>query len=273
MQTSGQETNVMIADQELMELEFYRAAPPGLAELRDEWGRLSRERLGLSRQQWLHTAATELLRALLTGDDVEPALCSLGEARAAAGVSLADTLADLAVLDELAPWHFRHPSMHLDRLATAAAVGTAWAETYHESSPMSCLDELTGLVTTPFLVARLEQIYRHCDYLGMCPSDTYTLVVAQIDRKDPSPFTRVAQRLRLARDLRLCFPGGDTLAVFEPTEASQTMAALTSRVPELPTAMGGLAMGGGRRRIWAETLPDDVEEAVELVSHLPNCEA
>lgn len=246
-----------------------RREPSGIAELRDEWGRLSRERIGLTRQEWVHPATGELLRAIHDGTDVQPALIRFGTARAEAGVGLAETYADLAVLQVLLPPQGHH-AVDLASLATAAVVGAAWAEAASTGlDRTSCIDELTGLVTAPFLEARLEQIYRHCAYLDLHPGDAYALVVAQLARFEPSPFTRVARRLRLAGDLRLCFPGSDTLAVLEATTAAQTMVALTSQGPDLAAAVEALSAGAGERRVWVEALPAEVGAAVELVRSLP----
>jgi hypothetical protein len=258
---------------DVIDLRARSGETPEVAELRDEWGRRSRERLGLTRQQWHHPAAAELVTAILGGAPFEPALVRLGEARAAAGVSLGETLADVAVLDELLPIDGPQPGS-LDNLATAGCIGGAWAEAHYGSdAPASCVDELTGLVTVPFLEARLQQIYRHCSYLGMRPTEAYALVVAQIDRQEPSPFRRVAQRLRLAGDLRLCFPGSDTLAVLDPTGEAQTMVALTSRAPELATAVEALAVDSGQRHVWVAALPPEVDDAIALVRTLPEIDA
>lgn len=256
---------------DVIDLRARRGDPPTIAEQRDDWFRSSRERLGLSRQQWFHPATTELLEALAEGAATDAALRRLGEARALAGVGLEETLADLAVLDELQPPpDGHHLPAHLDSLVTAALVGSAWAEAHAAQTLRSgCLDELTGLVTQPFLEARLAQVYRHCSYLDLRPADAHALVVARLGRHDPSPFARVAQRLRLAGDLRLCFPGSDTLAVLDPTEQAQTMVALTSRSPELPTAVEALRTARPGRDVWVEPLPDDVDAAVGLVRSLP----
>ncbi len=254
---------------EVIDLRSRRSAPSAAAELHDEWGRLSRERVGLSRQHWHHPVTTDLLLGALRGEDVRPALVRLGEARASAGVSLADTLADLATFCDVLTAAGAAVASNKDCLTLAATVGTAWAETYYgDADPPTCIDELTGLVTAPFLEARLEQIYRHCSYLGTPPADAYALVVAQISRDEASPFTRVARRLRLAGDLRLCFPGSDTLAVLEPTESSQTMVALTSRGADLATAVGLLGQGQGGRHVRVEALPADVADAISLVRGL-----
>lgn len=256
---------------DVIDLRARRGDPPTIAEQRDDWFRLTRERLGLTRQQWFHPATTELLEALADGTGTEPALRRLGEARALAGVGLEETLADLAVLDELLPPpDAHHRRAHLDSLVTAAAVGAAWAEAQAAQDLRSgCLDELTGLVTQPFLEARLAQVYRHCSYLDLRPADAHALVVARLGRHDPSPFARVAQRLRLAGDLRLCFPGSDTLAVLDATEHAQTMVALTSRSPELPTAVEALRAARAGREAWVEALPEGIDAAVGLVRSLP----
>lgn len=262
----------MGTSQGVIDLRARRGDPPTVAEQRDNWFRLTRDRLGLTRQQWFHPATTELLEALADGTDTELALRRLGEARALAGVGLEETLADLAVLDELLPPpDAQHRAVHLDSLVTAAAVGAAWAEAHAALTVRSgCLDELTGLVTQPFLEARLAQVYRHCSYLDLRPADAHALVVARLGRHDPSPFARVAQRLRLAGDLRLCFPGSDTLAVLDATERSQTMVALTSRSPELPTAVEELRCARPGRDVWVESLPEGVDAAVAAIRALPD---
>jgi len=94
---------------------------PTLDELHDRWGSSSRRRLGLSRQQWHNPATVDLVDAIAQGRDLTEALRAVGEARAWAGLSLDETLADLDVLAGLVP-----SSASAEALALRSRASAGW---------------------------------------------------------------------------------------------------------------------------------------------------
>lgn len=234
---------------------------PRVADLAAVWCRASSERVGLTRQRWYHPAIQEVLDALDLGLDLTWPLARLGEARAAAGVSLSDTLDDLNVLAGLLPVE---PAFSLDRLSAAAVVADAWFESAPRPDEPACVDSFTGLMTRHFLRGRLEQVYRNCAHLDVNASRAYVLVVVHLVDHPVSGFATMAQRLRAANALRECFPSGDTLALVAPSVLAGLVTApgnvdewITALETELPDQL-----------VWVERLPADAAEAVALVDDL-----
>jgi hypothetical protein len=245
-------------------------AAPTLAELHDQWNATSRARLGFSRQQWHHPATLDLVEAMGRGDDLSDALHRLGEARAGAGLSLDETLADLGVLAELTP-----SACHLDRdvgvgrvdtLRAASMIGTAWAEAFYaDVAAPGCTDPMTGLVTGTYLLARIAQLYQQCAAAGRRPDREHALVVLQIHCHDLSPFACMAARIHAAGRLRSTFPDADTLAILEPTNA---MVVLVDATEEVTERVAALRAAGPDDAIWVEHLGTTATEGQALVREL-----
>ena len=125
MATSRNEglTTVAIPDTNgiLVDLCDALSGAPTLDELHDRWGSSSRRRLGLSRQQWHNPATVDLVDAIAQGRDLTEALRAVGEARAWAGLSLDETLADLGVLAGLVP-----SSASAEALALRSRASAGW---------------------------------------------------------------------------------------------------------------------------------------------------
>lgn len=239
-------------------------------DLHDRWGATSRMRLGLSRQQWHHPATRDLVDAIAGGDLLEPALQRLGEARAGAGLSLDELLADLGVLAELVPAGAPAPAdtgiARVDTLRAASVAGTAWAEAFYaEIVAPGCTDPITGLATGAFLEARLSQRYHQCAANGRKAEREQVLVVLQVQCLDRSPFACVARRIDAAGRLRTAFPDGDTVALLEPTDA---MVVLTDSGPALANDVAALKAMCPEDAVWVEPLPAIADEAVALVREL-----
>jgi hypothetical protein len=234
---------------------------PRVADLASVWCRTSRERLGLSRQQWYHPAVQEVLDSLDLGLDLTWPLARLGEARAAAGVSLRTTLEDLDVLAGLLPVE---PAFSLDRLSAAAAVADAWLEAAPTGAEPACVDAFTGLMTSHFLRGRLEQVYRNGAQLGVSAPSSYVLVVVHLVTNPVSGFATMAQRLRAANALRACFPSADTLAVIEPS----VLTALVEAPSNVDEWIGALEAELPDQLVWVERLPEAPADAVALVDEL-----
>lgn len=242
---------------------------PTLDELHDRWRSSSRARLGLSRRQWHHPATLDLVDAITQGVDLTEALRAVGEARAGAGLSLDETLADLNVLAELIPssalTDARTPDDALRRVDTwraASVAGTAWAESFYGGvlAP-ACIDPLTGLVTGNYLEARLAQLYRQAAATGRRPDQRHVLVVIEVRGCDLSPFASIAQRIRSAGAARAAFPNADTLAVLEPTGA---MVVLTANDESLANDVAAVQATVRHAAVWVEKLPAGLDAALAL---------
>lgn len=240
-----------------------------LDQLHDSWSSASRIRLGFSRQQWFHPATYGLVDAITAGVDLTEALRAIGEARAGAGLSLDETLADLDVLaDLLASMPRGRPDHGIDRvdsLRAASVTGTAWAEAFYDRivAP-NCTDPVTGLVTDSYLEARLGQLY-HQAARGGRPDRDHVLVVLQINCRDLSPFACVAQRIRAAGAFRAAIADADTIALLEPTHA---MVALVENNESLAEAVAAIRVTEPGDCVWVEHLGATADEAVALVREL-----
>lgn len=245
-------------------------APPTFAELHDRWCVESRTRLGLSRQQWHHPATGRLVAALADGADLQHALAALGEARAGAGLSLDETLSDLAILGRLVPDPpCGEPDLgilRVDTLRAASVAGTAWAEAFYgEIEAPGCTDPVTGLATGAYLEARLEQLYRQAAHRRRGPDESHVLVVLELRSAGTSPFGAIARRIRAAAELRSTLAVSDTIAILEPTHA---LVALVEDGPGLGSHVASLASAATRDRVWVEHLPAAVDGALGLVREL-----
>jgi hypothetical protein len=74
-------------------------------------------------------------------------------------------------------------------------------------------DALTGLASLSMLSLRLEEIYGHCEALGMRPSTTFALLVIEPDLGRCTPLVRDAVRVLVADEAARTFSHGETVAV------------------------------------------------------------
>ena len=211
-----------------------------------------------------------VVATLADGADLTDALARLGEARADAGLSLDETLSDLAVLGRLVPDPpATDPDVgiaRVDTLRAASVAGTAWAEAFYGGiTGPGCTDPVTGLATGAYLEARVEQLYRQGAHRRRGPDQTHVLVVLELRSAGTSPFGAVARRIRAAGELRSTLAASDTIAILEPTHA---LVALVEDGPGLGSHVDALAVGATRDRVWVERLPATVDGALGLVREL-----
>lgn len=74
-------------------------------------------------------------------------------------------------------------------------------------------DALTGLASLGVLSLRLEEIYGHCEALGMRPSTAFGLLVIEPDLGERTPLVRDAVRVLIADEAIRTFSHGETIAV------------------------------------------------------------
>lgn len=146
---------------------------------------------------WWTPAVEQAIKAVNRGHGLTRACMALGDARARAGVGIAEGMTDLAALFRV----FGSPNPPLAALRSFA---TGWAEAgFAPIGELRCEDPLTGLVSVAYLRTRLAEIYREGTARAYC------LVVVTLTVADA--WERVAAMLRLATLLREVFPLGDTL--------------------------------------------------------------
>ncbi|MEV4159394.1 hypothetical protein [Nonomuraea dietziae] len=160
---------------------------------------------------WWTPAVEQAIKAVNRGHGLTRACMALGDARARAGVGIAEGMTDLAAL-------FRLLGGADPPLAALRSFATGWAEAgFAPIGELRCEDPLTGLVSVAYLRTRLAEIYREGTARRHC------LVVVTVTVADA--WERVAALLHVAALLREVFPLGDTLVRLGHGRA----AALTTR--------------------------------------------
>ncbi|MGH9243386.1 MAG: hypothetical protein ACRD29_03525 [Acidimicrobiales bacterium] len=193
----------------------------------ERWFQGTGRRLALGRTAWDTPAVVAVAESWAAGADPLPALRRLGEERAAAGMTLDEVLDDLAEAVSVLP---RYRRRRLRLLELAAAVGTGWADGVgHLARSAGCVDPLTGLPTVGYLTTRLDEVYRHCEALGLWAPDLYRFVVVQLDDELPS-VSGLARTVEVALLLQDAFPGGEIVA----RVSRLAYLALASNTPTLP---------------------------------------
>jgi len=249
------------------------------AQIRDEWRRRSLATGWRMPDDWHSEAVDEVLgacqnRALARGEaglaaagapPLAAACAGLGRSRARAGVGIAETIDDLAVLfavlgeGEGRQWD---PPLQL-----VGAIAEGWAEeSVSQFAHVGCEDPLSGLATLSYLRTRLAEVYREAEQGGTSPAETHRLLVVGLPRR-PDPWRRLALPILVGRDLRAAFPGGETLSLAKPGPAI----ALVPARSDLPLRYARL-----RRNIQAAfgtqirmtPLPGRLTEALRLVDEL-----
>jgi hypothetical protein len=230
------------------------------AELRDAWQERSLAAGWNHPDDWWSPAVDTVTAAVRTGADLAGPLRLLGESRGRAGAGIAETLDDLgALLDVIGC-----PSAPLALVKPVAEgwAGTGLASLTHDT----CEDPLTGLVTMPYLRTRLGELYREALRDGTCPGDTHRLLLINLTASS-SEWQRLARAIVIGHDLRMAFPGGETLSLADRNHL--IVLARESPVPDLATAglRRKLADAHGAR-VQVFRLPSRHREALRLLDEL-----
>lgn len=242
-------------------------APLSSAELQRRWWEQSREAGWIFSSDWYDPAVDAVCEACVSGTDLWPSAQRLGSARAGAGVSLGETLADVDELTNVAP------GVPTDVLQRAVALG--WAEESVAPAP-AVFDPLTGLVSVEYLRIRLGEVYRGADVAGTDVSDTHALVVVAVELSGMAGWDRVTPLLLAGDAMRTVFDGEHTLARL----ADHMAVVLTPREEMLPRRSQLLAgmladrlskagpFPASAPRIWIERLPTSLSAAVGMIQEL-----
>jgi hypothetical protein len=195
-----------------------------------------------------------------------PACAGLGQARAEAGVGLAEALDDLAAL-------YRTLPVGAPPLPAVRAFVESWADVWlRVVADAGCVDPLTELASRGYLRARLTELYRAAEQTAERVPDRYRLVVVTLDaasRPEGRPGWRLLlRRVAVAEALREAFPGGETLAAVAPDRA---VAIVDQRLPDpvhrLRDVLAGRP-GIAPVRVTTAELPERVAGLAELLTEL-----
>ncbi|MTD14140.1 GGDEF domain-containing protein [Nakamurella sp. YIM 132087] len=244
-----------------------RPVTSGSSELHDEWRLRTTSLAWTFPADWEDPAVEALCEAIDEGGNIWPAAERLGRARAAAGVSLAEALADIDVLATITD------PRYTESLRRAVSLG--WADRV-TAPPAAVSDPLTGLVTPEYLKVRLAEIYRAAEVEGGAVPDSSALVVVRLDLTDRTGWQRVLPMILSADVMRSVFDGGRTLAQLGPSVAvvlTDRDAVLARRARLLATMIGSqLAVDPAASipdpQVWIENLPPTYNSALDLLGEL-----
>ncbi len=215
-----------------------------------------------------HVPAVDAVCDAVNGDaDVWAAAERLGCARALAGVSLGETLADLDVLVTLVPARFGAV------LHRAASLG--WADGVL-APPDSVADAITGLASADYLKVRLGEVCRAADVGESSAKTRHALVVVRLAGERRPAWERTFPMILVGEALRTVFGGGESLARLGEGVA----VALVGRDAMLPRRVRLLAeliasrsatdpdWSGLTPQVWIESLPPGYRACVDLIAEL-----
>ena len=234
-------------------------------ELQDRWFVQSNATGWVFASDWHDPAVEALCEACLRGDNLWPAAERLGSARASAGASLGETLADVDGLIAVLP------GIATDVLHRAVSLG--WADQMTEPAA-AVFDPLTGLVSHDYLRTRLGEVYRAADIAAGKVSASHALVVVRMDLTDRTGWDRITPLMLVGDAMRAVFDGGQSLARLADHMAvvlTEREAMLARRASLLAGMVGDRGSRDGtdaRPRVWIESLPDSLPAALNLIGAL-----
>ncbi len=237
------------------------------AELQRRWWEQSRDAGWIFSSDWYDPAVDALCEACVSGTDLWPPAQRLGSARASAGVSLGEALADVDELAAVAP------NIAADVLQRAVSLG--WAERTMAPTP-AVFDPLTGLASLDYLRIRLGEVYRGADAGGTDVSDTHALVVIAVDIAGRTGWDRVTPMLLAGDAMRTVFDGEHTHARLTDHMAV-VLASREEMLPRRAQLLAGMladrlsdspATATCAPRVWIERLPSSLSAAIAMIQEL-----
>jgi hypothetical protein len=132
-------------------------------------------------------------------------------------------------------------------------------------------DALTGLASLSMLSLRLEEMYGHCEALGIRPSMAFALLMIEPELGERTPLVRDAVRVLVADEATRTFSHGETVAV-----SGSRLMVLAANTAGLPR--DGVGMVERLRQLavlketpiasWIEQLPDEHVDTNRFVLEL-----
>ena len=157
------------------------------------WESASISSVWLRPGDWYTPAAEALAEALHLGLDTAPAAFRLGQARAAAGVGITESIDDMAVL-------FRSAGFQSAPIRSIRSLCEGWTE--RDTAPIvapTMTDAESGLGTPEYLVQRLAEVYGAAERTATKVSETHALVLVDVSMADHDPWQRIARNAAVGR--------------------------------------------------------------------------
>lgn len=239
--------------------------------LREEWRAETVDSVWLRPGDWYHPAVDALTEAVSAGTETTAAAFRLGEVRGSAGVGVAETLDDIAVLYRLVGGE---PGLDVLR-----ALCEGWAASIDSGAVAgTCLDPESGLPTAEYLGVRLAETYglagKHAHHAFV----THCLVLVDVAVEDVPPWRRMARSAAMGRALGAALAPGHPMAalgggafvvlVARDWELGETVRRMRDQVNEHAARLGIAELLRQPPRIWIEPLPETHQRAVDLINHL-----
>jgi hypothetical protein len=245
-----------------------RQPTPLTTRLVDRWCEVSLQAGWALPGGWWTPATQTVVEALLDDDTHLEPYADLARLRAAAGVTLAETLDDLAAL-------FVAARMGTPPYAITRAVSVAWVETYESTVESSCIDARHGLGSVAHVEARLGELYLEGARHGFSPAETHSLVVVQLREigDGDDPWTDALRLSDVAQCLRTVFAGGQVMGL----AGTDRVVVVAPRAADLPRSVEALRRllnewrpmaPAAQPGIWIEHLPTTRASAGRLLSSL-----
>lgn len=236
------------------------------------WESASISSVWLRPGDWYTPAVEALVEALQAGLDTAPAAFRLGQARAAAGVGITESIDDMAVL-------FRAAGFQAAPIRSIRSLCEGWTE--RDTAPIvapSLTDAESGLGTPEYLVQRLAEVYGTAERMGTRVSATHALVLVDVSVADHDPWQRIARNAAVGAALKDSYGQGHPMvrlsdgvyAVLVDRDAAlgNGLAALRDHIAERSVEMRVGNLMRQPPRVWVESLPDAhsyVQELLESV--------
>ena len=239
--------------------------------LREQWRAETVESVWLRPGDWYHPAVDALTEALSTGASCVAPAARLGAVRGMAGVGIAETLDDLAVVYRLLG---RDPGLEVIRSMCEGWAGAVEAQPVNTSF----LDPESGLPTMEYLSVRLAETYgaagRHAHHAFL----THCLVLVDVATEDLPPWRRMARSAAMGRALTAALNPGHPMAalgggafavlVARDWDLGETVRRMREQVNAQATTLAITELLRQPPRIWIEPLPETHDRAVDLLTHL-----
>ncbi len=232
-----------------------------------EWEQRSAQAGWAFPSDWRVPAIDAVCDAICADEDVWAAADRLGRARAASGISLGETLADIDVLCALAPAHYTS--------VLRRSVSLGWSDRI-TAPPSTVSNPITGLVTPEYAQVRLGELYRDAESRGARIADEIGLVVIRLDLTGRTGWARALPMILAADCMRTVFNGGQTLAQLGESVAialapRNTMLARRARL--LASMIAAQVEGDPQAvipapHIWIENLPSGYNAGLDLLAEL-----
>jgi hypothetical protein len=246
-----------------------RDATPLTTRIVDRWCDVSLQSGWALPGAWWTPATQTVVEALLDDDTHPEAYAELARHRAAAGVTLIETLDDLAAL-------FVAARMGTPPYAVTRAVSVAWVAAHQRTvEAIGCIDARHGLGTVAHVEARLGELYLEGARHGYSPAETHSLVVVQLHEigDGDDPWTDALRLSDVAQCLRTVFDAGQIMGL----AGQDRVVVVTPRAADLPRSVEALRRmlhewrplaPAAQPGIWIEHLPTTRTSAGRLLSSL-----